>query len=133
MMVRLKQAHDFLEDEDGTSTVEFVMWVPIFVLILGLVVDICFIFLAQSRMYDVTADAARCWAIGACTQAEAEQKVARDGAFNGTAPASSSAISGGAVTLTASLDPSQVSVVGVFGWVASNNITASVTQIKEGF
>ena len=133
MANRFGVARRYLRDQDGTSTVEFVMWVPIFILILGLVVDICFIFLAQSRMYDVTADAARCWAIGACTQSEAEQKVARDGAFNGSAPAPSSTINGGAVTLSASLDPSQVAIVGVFGWVASKDITASVTQIKEGF
>ena len=52
-------------DEDGgTSTIEFVLWLPIFILILSIVVDVCFVFLRQAVMYDVAADTARRYAVG---------------------------------------------------------------------
>lgn len=61
--------------EDGAATVEFVLWVPIFMLILGFVVDVTTVMFQQSRHYDIARDASRQVALGLKTTVEARTEV----------------------------------------------------------
>lgn len=127
-------ARNYARSEDGSATVEFVLWVPVFVLILGLVVDVCFFFLAQSRLYDVTADATRRWALGdIATQADAEAFVENNAGFNGATPVATGTASGGQKTIVATIPASGVTLFGILGFVSGNNIEVRVSQINEGF
>ena len=54
----------FLTDEHGSATVEFVLWVPWFALLLMLTVDVSMFYLSQTRMQNVSRDAARRLSIG---------------------------------------------------------------------
>lgn len=50
---------DFLRDEQGSATIEFVIWIPWFMLLLMIVVDACFLYLDLNRMENAARDGAR--------------------------------------------------------------------------
>lgn len=50
---------DFLRDEDGSHTVEFVIWVPLFVFFLAATIDASVLYLTHTEMWNVARDAAR--------------------------------------------------------------------------
>lgn len=53
-----------LKDEDGSQTIEAVIWVPIFVTVLALVVDVSLVFFDQSQILLVVQDANRALSLG---------------------------------------------------------------------
>ena len=65
----------FFKDKRGSASVEFVLWLPIFVLILVLVVNTSTVLHKQAKMYDAARDGARMVATGAMDVAQAELHV----------------------------------------------------------
>ena len=57
----------FLRDEKGAVTIEFVLWVPIFVGLLVFVTDASIIYLTHSEMWSVARDTARRMSTGEIT------------------------------------------------------------------
>ena len=49
----------FLRDEHGSATIEFVLWVPIFVVILVAAIDATVLYLHHTEMWNVSRDVAR--------------------------------------------------------------------------
>jgi Flp pilus assembly protein TadG len=49
----------FAKDEHGTTTIEFVMWVPLFLTFMLLVADVGMAFMRQANVLDISRDAAR--------------------------------------------------------------------------
>lgn len=121
------------DEEGGTTTIEFVLWLPIFILILSLVIDVCFVFLGQAVMYDVASDAARRVAIGRPV-AETTTYALDKATFLGATPTVeiSDPPVNGAYTVTIKHQLDQIDVVGILGFVAGQEISAVVTQLKEG-
>jgi Flp pilus assembly protein TadG len=60
----------FLSDQRGSATVEFVIWVPWFMLLLMITTDVSFIYLSQTQMLNVSRDAARRMSTGEIEPAE---------------------------------------------------------------
>jgi len=68
---------DFLSDEHGAMTIDFILWLPLFVSLLVMVTDASILYLTQTEMWNVARDTARrmttqhvtttneakCWAI----------------------------------------------------------------------
>lgn len=63
----------FLRQEDGTSTIEFVLWLPIVVLILLLIVDLSMLFMSRSQAMRVLQDTNRLYSVGQFTGTPAER------------------------------------------------------------
>ena len=61
----------FLRDEHGSATIEFVLWVPIFVVILVAATDATILYLHHTEMWNVSRDVARRVAVGDITEADA--------------------------------------------------------------
>lgn len=61
----------FLRDEHGSATIEFVLWVPIFVIILVAATDATILYLHHTEMWNVSRDVARRVAVGDITEADA--------------------------------------------------------------
>lgn len=55
---------NFLKDEDGTSTVEAVLWIPVFLAIFLTCADIAMLFNARSMMLKTIEDANRAYSVG---------------------------------------------------------------------
>jgi Flp pilus assembly protein TadG len=55
----LKRARRFGRSERGVITVEFVIWMPVFLVILAFIADACALYLMQADMWNVARDTAR--------------------------------------------------------------------------
>lgn len=55
----------FAKDESAAVTVEFVLWVPVFVLILAITVDASVLFMTQANLWSIARDTTRRMATGA--------------------------------------------------------------------
>ncbi|NNU79122.1 pilus assembly protein [Halovulum dunhuangense] len=136
-----RRASGFLrrDENGGTNTIEFVLWLPIFIFVVCLVVDVCFLFLSQAIMFDVASDTARRAALGlfngideAARNAAAEDFAADAATFLGVRPAVDASVDTNPVSIVITHDPSAIDLTGVFGFISGTEMTASVTQLREG-
>lgn len=65
----------YAADDRGAITIEFLSWIPAFVMMLSLIADLSFVFLTNSSMWDVARDAARRVALHKMTTADVEEFV----------------------------------------------------------
>ena len=68
----------FLRDDHGSATIEFVLWVPIFVAILVAATDATVLHLHHTEMWNVSRDVARRVAVGDMTEADAVNAVGNE-------------------------------------------------------
>lgn len=120
----------FRKNEDGAVTVEFVLWVPVFVIILMLVVDASMLFVTQSNFWGVARDSARRVAVNTMTDTEAETWAEDEATFGSVVPDVDVESSGGNVTVTISTPFSDVDVFGILG-ISGLSLVAEVTQRIE--
>lgn len=59
-----KARRNFFCDEEGSATAEAVIWMPVFIMLLGLIVDTSMIFSGQAQALRVIQDANRSLSIG---------------------------------------------------------------------
>lgn len=126
----LEHFRPFRRNDEGAVTVEFVLWVPVFVLILMLVVDASMLFVAQSNFWGVARDTARRVAINSMTNAEADTWATAEAAFGSIAPEVDVLSAGGNVEVTISTPFSDVDVFGLMG-LSGLDLVAEVTQRIE--
>lgn len=62
---------DFLRDEKGSVTIEFILWIPLIMALVALVIDATTIYVTQTEMWNVARDTARRMVQG-MTEAEAK-------------------------------------------------------------
>lgn len=73
--VKLLSVSQFLRDEQGSATIEFVLWVPVFVVLLIATIDATVLYLHHTEMWNVSRDVARRVAVGDITEDQAAQVV----------------------------------------------------------
>lgn len=57
-------------DEDGSYTIEFVIWIPIFAILLAIVLNLSMVFYYESQMLRVAQDATRAYSMGRFIEAD---------------------------------------------------------------
>jgi Flp pilus assembly protein TadG len=122
----------FLRDEHGSATIEFVLWVPIFVVILVAATDATVLYLHHTEMWNVSRDVARRVAVGDMTEAEAVS-VVQDEMFL-YSRAYTVATSNPAdldVQIMIQTSVADASVFGFFKPVLGRYLTAMVTMRRE--
>ncbi len=133
---RLRNPFRRYRDDSGSVTVEFVLWVPIFLVILGIMVDVSMMFLTQSNLWQVARDTARQISIRQLTTVTAAKNYAETaGTFSGNRPTATIAINNATQTVTVQLAV-PIRDVGVFGVLnigGNNDLVASVTSRLEPF
>jgi len=73
---RLKRLIDLARSERGSITVEFVIWIPVFLVILAFMADATSLYLIQADMWNVARDADRRITTGQFTPDQAKTYVA---------------------------------------------------------
>lgn len=124
----------FFKDDSAGVTVEFVLWVPVFLIILALTVDVSMLFLRQANIWYVARDAARQAAIYRLrTEQEIRDYAVPRASFAGDAAVVVPTIdpTTGDVQVTITVPINDVGVFGVLQIGAGNDLRASVIQRME--
>ncbi|WP_373353170.1 TadE/TadG family type IV pilus assembly protein [Pseudoroseicyclus sp. CXY001] len=72
----LKKLRLWRAAEDGSVTIEYVLWIPVIFFIFGMTVDATMLMQKQSQFFIAARDASRQVAVGALSDAEAESQLA---------------------------------------------------------
>lgn len=122
----------FLGDEHGSATIEFVLWLPVFAVVLVAAIDAAVLYLQHSEMWNVSRDVARRLAVSDITEDEVADYVA-DELFL-FSPAYSVAISDPTsldVEIVIRTRVADASVFGFFEPLLDKYLTAAVIMRRE--
>jgi Flp pilus assembly protein TadG len=128
---RERRIQGFLAEEDGTSTIEFVLMLPLFTLILLLLADASVLFLRHTSLMDVSRDTARIVSRYAMTPAEAKayaEAAATTARSNATAAVT---VSNGFVTVTISSNAADSAPFGIVNFAVGDEIVARAVSTME--
>jgi Flp pilus assembly protein TadG len=117
----------FSLDEDGTTSIEFLMWVPVMVMFLTMTTDATLLMHQQQNLYTAARDASRQVALGQKTDDEAQEElIERLGIDTLTAEV---AIENGFVITTISVPFKEVTHIS--GLFVDGNLSADVSMWIE--
>ena len=122
----------FLRDERGSATIEFVLWVPVFVVLLVATPDASILYLHHTEMWNVSRDVARRVSVGDMTEAQAATTVQAEMFLSTnayTVETSNPAELDVWIKITTSVR--DASVFGFFGPVLGRSLVAEVTMRRE--
>lgn len=123
----------FLAREDGTISVEFALWTPVFLALAMLTADVSFTFMRQANLWDVSRDTARIVARHGLDRQAAERYAADNARFGGHVPAISVDIDADAalVTVTMASTMRDLAPFGILGSALGGTVQIRVTQALE--
>ncbi|WP_417720886.1 TadE/TadG family type IV pilus assembly protein [Salipiger sp.] len=92
----LRNLTGFFKREDGSVTVESVIWLPMFLMLLTMMIDVSMVFNRQSEMMRIVQDANRAYSVGRISTSEAAEEfiLTAIAAFAPTATVSTSFMNG---------------------------------------
>ena len=130
-----KLIHGFRRRQDGTATVEAVLWFPIFIAVFGLMVDSAMIFHGQAKVLRVVQDANRNLSIGRFdTDAEVEAYINAELAIIGVTPTRTEALSdmtAGTVSTLVVVPASELQLLGYFSSLVNLEIPVTAQHMRE--
>jgi len=124
-----KRIKALMRDREGSTTVEFALWLPIFFMIFGVATDAALLMHRQTQLIDIARTASRQVSLGIATEAEAEAFV-RSRFASDSAGAGSVSINNGYVNASVSVPFSEV-VIFSFFLTGDNSLNASITMVDE--
>ena len=126
------RASQFLRDEHGSATIEFVLWVPVFVVLLVATTDASILYLHHTEMWNVSRDVARRVSVGDLTEADAVNVVQNEMFLYSSAyTVATSDPTALNVQITIQTSIADASVFGFFQPVLDQYLTASVVMRRE--
>ena len=120
----------FISDDRGTATLEFVLWVPVYLILLVAVTDASVLYLTHTEMWNTARDSARRISVGAMTAAEAPDR-AREQLLLSGRTYTVAASDAGLVIVQISVNVGDASVFGFFKPVLGRQLNARVEMMKE--
>jgi len=134
----LRKLRAFRRSEGGSSTVEFVLWLPLVVMVLMLVVDASMLFMTRSHAISVLQDTNRLYSVGQFTGDTAEDRLekAEDYALARLSPFSESATAvttevNRVVRTEATMETSEIANIGFLGTLIDVTMTISAEHRVE--
>lgn len=121
--------------EDGTATIEAVLWLPIFLAVFGLMVDSAMIFQGQAKVLRVVQDANRKISnYGFREDSQAEAYIFEQLALIGVTPTTAETVSdltAGTVTTTVVVPAAQLQALGYFSSLVNLQIPIRAQHMRE--
>lgn len=118
--------------EDGAVTVEAVLWVPFFVIVLTLIADAALIFFGQARALQVAQDANRALSVGSlATHEEAQTYITAQLATMAPNASAQTVSNDGILTTVVSLPASDLAAVGFFTSLTSFQMQVVAQMVQE--
>ena len=125
----------FRRKEDGTATVEAVLWFPIFIAVFGLMVDSAMIFHGQSKVLRVVQDANRKLSIKSLeTDAEAEAYINAQLAAINVTPSRTETLSDmttGIISTLVVVPAREFQILGYFSALTNLQVPVTAQHMRE--
>lgn len=122
----------FVRRTDGTATVEAVLWLPMFLILLGMFVDVITIFSGQGRIMTLIQETNRALSVGRFADADvAEGFLTRELAQISLNANSTVTVSGGRIVTTVNAPLTDLDAVGVVGAFQGSVMTLRAAQLVE--
>lgn len=131
----LKRARrSYLGREEGTATVEAVLWFPIFIAVFGLMVDSAMIFHGQAKVLRVVQDGNRNFSIGRLADTAATETYIEDvlAQLNIQATATTTEVAGVAYTVV-TVQAAQLQILGYFSALTNLEIQVAAEHLIENW
>jgi len=122
----------FLRDDRGSFTIEALVWLPIFVVVLCMTADTAMIYAKQSQVMRVVQDANRAYAVGKFADGTATQ----DYILNLVRPMSPgatavSSLANGIITTTVTMPARELMATGMLPMLSGSTVRVVLQQMKE--
>ncbi len=128
----MRSVFTFLRDEKGDVTIEFVLWVPIFVGLFVFVTDASIIYLTHSEMWSVARDTTRRMTTGEITTRAEAVDYAATRLFLGSRTYVIDPDFGGDMNVTIAIGLDDAAIFGFFFKpILGRSLVASVTMRRE--
>lgn len=126
-------AGDFMQSEEGSYTIESVIWLPIYVFVLALMMNVSMVFFNESQILRVVQDSNRSFSVGRITTLEAVEQyvVDRIAYLDVTATVNSQLVDGIIYTNLSIPATDLMPFAMLHKFFASTNIVVSAQQIVE--
>lgn len=122
----------FLRDADGTASVEFVLWLPVWVLIISLTADASLVFSAKSQVLRVIQDANRATSVGRIrTVQETENYVRLNIGEYASHARITSVVTSGVISTTVVIPTNDLIATGLLGGLTGRNVTINAQHMLE--
>ena len=128
----LSRLRTFRRSEDGAATIELVLILPVFLLIVALVVDSSMILFRQAQAYRIVQDANRALSLGRISTAD-ETSALIVAALQPIAPSATATaqIANGIVTTTLTMPLSDIQMTGLLAAFDGGSIGVTASHILE--
>ena len=125
----MKTLRQFRDETDGSSTIEFLFWIPVMVGLITLAVDAVMLMNQSQTMHNLARDASRSVAVGALTPIEAEQSLT---AWSANTGSTIEVIDGGDGFVTTTIRTPFTSVGNITAYFLDGTLQASAAMWIEG-
>lgn len=130
-LLRRVRVCEFAKKEDGAATIEAVLWLPVFIVLIGAAADITMVFHAHSRVLRVVQDVNRAMSVGRITdEVTAETKMVQM-LPNYSGVNAYVDVKDGIITSQVSVPVSSVLAVGMVASLMDNSIIVRTQQFLE--
>jgi len=122
----------FVKSEDGAVSVEAVLWLPFFVLMVTLLADIALVFYGQARALEITQNVNRAYSVGTIATAEdAKQELTTQLAAMSPNARAQVNYDKGLITAVVTVPTSDLDAVGLFTSLARIDMQVVSQMVKE--
>ncbi len=129
---RMRLVGRFRRNEEGTATVEAVIWLPFLLFLLAFIADASLIFGAKAEVLRVLQDANRATSIGRLrtSQQTIDYITVRIGGISSSAVVTS-VVTAGVVSSTVVIPASDLTATGMFGGMSDFNVRVNAQHMLE--
>lgn len=122
----------FWENEGATATVEFVICLPVFLMLLGLIIDTSLVLAGEAQALRVVQDANRSFSIGRIKTINETQAMIVSGLV-GISPGVTAltVVSGGVITSTASMPAKELGSTGLLDVFGTAKVKVTAQHMSE--
>jgi len=121
----------FWKKDDGSASIEFVLWTPVYMFILMLTIDASFLFMNQSNYWSVSRDTARLVSRHAITVEQAVEYAENAAISRHASPDATVTIDGQIVTVVLTSPAPQLTVFNIFNFASPYQVVAATTHTME--
>jgi Flp pilus assembly pilin Flp len=120
----------FRRNQEGAAAIEFVLWMPFFIVLLAIITDFTFLYMTNSSMWSSAREAARAMSVREADAAEASNMITSSLIRGGNYYVKVDPLSS-EVSAIIRIGMADASIFGIFGSVLNDDLVAIVRMRKE--